>query len=212
MTLQARPLAKGPCWYGDTWQAARGSGRVHLGVDIGAPEGTPLQAVVVAAGSSRSTATDPGSLSGNGLKITTADGTYFFYAHLAGLAPGIGARGAGRRRPGDRHVGSTGNAGDHPPALRGASRAAAPPSTRTRSCRRSAPADRLPASTVRGSLGRADEPAGRAGRHRASSAEGATTPESLRQTDRTGEATLESSAARVAGRARRRGKPGNGAG
>ena len=39
VTLQSRPLAKGPCWYGDTWQAARGSGRVHLGVDIGAPTG-----------------------------------------------------------------------------------------------------------------------------------------------------------------------------
>ncbi len=86
--LQARPLANGPCWYGDTWQAARGSGRVHLGVDIGAPEGTPLQAV--ATGRISQVYRDrPGSLSGNGLKIRTADGTYFFYAHLASIAPGI---------------------------------------------------------------------------------------------------------------------------
>jgi peptidoglycan hydrolase-like protein with peptidoglycan-binding domain len=88
VTLQAKPLAKGPCWYGDTWQAERGSGRVHLGVDIGAPDGTPLLAV--ATGRISQVYRDrPGSLSGNGLKIRTADGTYFFYAHLASIAPGI---------------------------------------------------------------------------------------------------------------------------
>ncbi len=88
VTLQAKPLAKGPCWYGDTWQATRGSGRVHLGVDIGAPAGTPLQAV--AAGRISQVYRDrPGSLAGNGLKIRTADGTYYFYGHLASIAPGI---------------------------------------------------------------------------------------------------------------------------
>ena len=88
VTLQARPLGKGPCWYGDTWQASRGSGRVHLGVDIGAAEGTTLHAV--ATGRISQIYRDrPGSLSGNGLKIRTADGTYFFYAHLASIAPGI---------------------------------------------------------------------------------------------------------------------------
>ena len=30
------PLRSGPRWYGDTWKASRGSGRVDLGVDIGA--------------------------------------------------------------------------------------------------------------------------------------------------------------------------------
>jgi peptidoglycan hydrolase-like protein with peptidoglycan-binding domain len=88
VTLHAKPLGKGPCWYGDTWQAFRGSGRVHLGVDIGAAEGTPLRAV--ATGRISQIYRDrPGSLSGNGLKIRTADGTYFFYAHLASIAPGI---------------------------------------------------------------------------------------------------------------------------
>jgi peptidoglycan hydrolase-like protein with peptidoglycan-binding domain len=88
VTLQAKPLGKGPCWYGDTWQASRGSGRVHLGVDIGAAEGTPLRAV--ATGRISQIYRDrPGSLSGNGLKIRTTDGTYFFYAHLASIAPGI---------------------------------------------------------------------------------------------------------------------------
>ena len=109
VTLQARPLAKGPCWYGDTWQAARGSGRVHLGVDIGAPAGTPLQAV--ASGRVSQVYRDrPGSLSGNGLKIRTADGTYFFYAHLAALAPGIELGVPVRAGQVIGTMGSTGNA------------------------------------------------------------------------------------------------------
>jgi peptidoglycan hydrolase-like protein with peptidoglycan-binding domain len=87
IALQARPVA-GTCWYGDTWQASRGGGRRHLGVDIGAAEGTPLRAV--ANGRITYVYHDrPGSLSGNALKITTADGTYFFYAHMAGFADGI---------------------------------------------------------------------------------------------------------------------------
>ena len=40
----------GRCYYGDTWQAPRGGGRVHLGVDIGGAEGTPLRAVVTRPG------------------------------------------------------------------------------------------------------------------------------------------------------------------
>ncbi len=31
----------------------------------------------------------PGSLSGNGIKIARPDGTYIFYAHLSALAPGM---------------------------------------------------------------------------------------------------------------------------
>jgi murein DD-endopeptidase MepM/ murein hydrolase activator NlpD len=107
--MRARPLVKGPCWYGDTWHAARGSGRVHLGVDIGAPEGTLLQAVV--SGRVIQIYRDrPGSLSGNGVKIAMSDGTYFFYAHLASIAPGIqlGVPVAAGQVIGT--IGSTGNA------------------------------------------------------------------------------------------------------
>ena len=112
----SRPVA-GPCYYGDTWQAPRGGGRVHLGVDIGAPEGTPLRAVVT--GRVIQIYHDrPGSLSGNGIKIGTADGTYFFYAHLADFAPGS-TSGSGHGRPDDRLHGQHGQRGDHPPALRG---------------------------------------------------------------------------------------------
>jgi murein DD-endopeptidase MepM/ murein hydrolase activator NlpD len=88
VSMQARPLAGGPCWYGDTWQANRGSGRVHLGVDIGAPKGTLLRAVV-GGRVSQIYRDRPGSLSGNGIKIAMADGTYFFYAHLDSIAAGI---------------------------------------------------------------------------------------------------------------------------
>lgn len=107
VTLNARPVG-GSCWYGDTWQAARGNGRVHLGVDIGAAAGTPLHAVATGT-ISYMYADRPGSLSGNALKITRADGTYFFYAHLAGFAPGItvGTRVTAGQVIG--YVGSTGN-------------------------------------------------------------------------------------------------------
>jgi murein DD-endopeptidase MepM/ murein hydrolase activator NlpD len=107
--LQAKPLASGPCWYGDTWHASRGSGRVHLGVDIGAPAGTPLQAVVT--GRVIQMYHDrPGSLSGNGIKIAMADGTYFFYAHLAGFAPGITLGAPVRAGQVVGYLGNTGNA------------------------------------------------------------------------------------------------------
>lgn len=85
--LEAKPV-QGPCYYGDTWGFARSGGRSHLGVDILAAEGRQLYAV--ATGTISQIYVDrPGSLSGNGLKITRADGTYFFYAHLSRLAPGI---------------------------------------------------------------------------------------------------------------------------
>jgi peptidoglycan hydrolase-like protein with peptidoglycan-binding domain len=108
--LQAKPLASGPCWYGDTWQASRGAGRVHLGVDIGAPARTPVQAV--ATGRVTQIYRDrPGSLSGNGLKITTANGTYFFYAHLDGFAAGIGLGVPVTAGQVIGYMGRTGNAG-----------------------------------------------------------------------------------------------------
>ena len=44
VALEAKPV-QGPCYYGDTWSAARGNGRSHLGVDILAAEGNQLYAV-----------------------------------------------------------------------------------------------------------------------------------------------------------------------
>jgi murein DD-endopeptidase MepM/ murein hydrolase activator NlpD len=105
--LQAKPV-QGPCFYVDTWQAPRGAGRRHLGVDIGAAHGKQLYAVV-SGRISQIYIDRPGSLSGNGLKIAMPDGTYFFYAHLSSLAPGIqvGTQVTAGQVVG--YVGSTGN-------------------------------------------------------------------------------------------------------
>lgn len=109
LTLQARPVG-GACFYGDTWQATRGGGRFHLGVDIGGAENTPLRAVV--GGRVIQMYHDqPGSLSGNGLKIALPDGTYFFYAHLSGFADGIELGTTVTAGQVIGYMGHTGNAG-----------------------------------------------------------------------------------------------------
>ena len=85
--LKAFPV-QGRCGYADTWHFARGGGRLHLGVDIIAPKGNLIYAV--ADGKIEKLYHDyPGSLSGNGVRLRMADGTYFFYAHLDSIAAGI---------------------------------------------------------------------------------------------------------------------------
>jgi len=79
---------QGLCFYGDTWHAARGGGRLHVGVDIIANEGNLLYAVVDGE-VSKQYWDQPGALSGNGLRIAQPNGTYFTYLHLSGFAPGI---------------------------------------------------------------------------------------------------------------------------
>ena len=106
--LQAEPVEP-PCWFSDTWHAPRGSGRVHLGVDIIASRGQRVYAV----SSGRITQVyrnSPGSLSGNGLKLTRSDGTYFFYAHLSRFASGVGAGSSVSAGQVIGYVGRTGNA------------------------------------------------------------------------------------------------------
>ena len=106
--LEAKPV-QGPCYYGDSWNASRGTGRVHLGVDILAAEGNALYAAIT--GKVIQIYTDqPGSLSGNGLKIARPDGTYVFYGHLSALAPEmtLGAPVSAGQVIG--YVGHTGNA------------------------------------------------------------------------------------------------------
>ena len=78
----------GPCWFGDTWQAPRPGGRQHQGVDIIAKSGTPLYAANNGR-ISRQSFDRVGSLGGNTITLTAADGTYFFYAHLSTFADGI---------------------------------------------------------------------------------------------------------------------------
>ena len=79
---------QGRCYYGDTYGATRGGGRRHVGVDIIAEEGQYLYAV--ADGKIAKRFHDvPGALSGNGVRLTVADGTYFTYLHMLDVAPGI---------------------------------------------------------------------------------------------------------------------------
>jgi hypothetical protein len=102
--------AQGPCSFADTWQAPRGGGRRHEGVDLMAKSGQYVYAVQD--GTLWKQAVDkPGSLSGNAWWLRTADGTYFFYAHLSAFAPDlkIGSKVASGRIIG--FIGQTGNAG-----------------------------------------------------------------------------------------------------
>ncbi|MGD9997294.1 MAG: peptidoglycan DD-metalloendopeptidase family protein [Ilumatobacteraceae bacterium] len=102
--------AQGPCSYTDTFQAPRGGGRVHEGVDLIAKTGQYVYAVVNGR-LSKQAVDKPGSLSGNAWWLTGDDGSYYFYAHLSAFAPGlkIGAKVQAGQIIG--FIGSTGNAG-----------------------------------------------------------------------------------------------------
>jgi peptidoglycan hydrolase-like protein with peptidoglycan-binding domain len=79
---------QGFCQFGDTFGYGRGGGRAHLGIDILADAGKMIYAV--ADGTITKIYADyPGSLAGNGVQLTTADGTYYFYAHMTGINTGI---------------------------------------------------------------------------------------------------------------------------
>lgn len=85
--LAAFPV-QGPCSFENTWHAPRGGGRLHLGVDIIAKEGNLIYAV--ADGTiTKVYSTTSDKLAGNGVRLTTADGTYFFYGHFKSVAEGI---------------------------------------------------------------------------------------------------------------------------
>jgi len=87
MQLSVFPV-QGPCSFIDTWHDPRGAGRLHIGVDIIAPKGNLVYAV--ADGTiTRTYHVGRDKLSGNGVRLTMADGTYFFYGHFDTIAPGI---------------------------------------------------------------------------------------------------------------------------
>ena len=79
---------QGRCYFGNTWHAPRGGGRLHKGVDIIAAEGNLLYAVVDGT-ITKQYWDHPGALAGNGLRVAQDDGTYFTYLHLSAFAPGI---------------------------------------------------------------------------------------------------------------------------
>ncbi len=79
---------QGPCSFTNTWHAPRGGGRLHVGVDIIAKEGNLLYAVADGTITKIYNAAND-KLAGNGIRLTKADGTYFFYGHMLRLADGI---------------------------------------------------------------------------------------------------------------------------
>jgi murein DD-endopeptidase MepM/ murein hydrolase activator NlpD len=108
VVLAARPVQP-PCTYTDTFGAPRDGDRVHLGIDIMAAEGNQVYAAVAGV-VTKTYSADTAPLTGNGLRFTQPDGTYFFYGHLSALAPGItvGSELAAGQLVG--FVGHTGNA------------------------------------------------------------------------------------------------------
>lgn len=106
VVLDAAPV-RGSCRFANSWQATRGGGRLHAGVDLISPAGTP---VVAAANGTLSRQWTGAANSGNAWRLTTSSGTYFFYAHLASFADGLSV--GSNVRAGDviGYVGSTGNA------------------------------------------------------------------------------------------------------
>ena len=107
VTISVFP-AQGLCNYVDTWHAPRGGGRLHLGVDIIAAEGNLVYAAVDGTITKLYTEGND-KLAGNGFRLTTADGTYFFYGHLRNLADGITV---GTKVKAGQVIGFVGHTGD----------------------------------------------------------------------------------------------------
>lgn len=107
VALDALPT-QGPCWYHDTWGDARSGGRTHVGTDIFTVPGEHVYAVADGVLTSRTWA-QPGNISGNAWRLTAADGTSFFYAHLADFAPGLSEGSRVEQGQIIGWVGSTGN-------------------------------------------------------------------------------------------------------
>lgn len=103
-SIQVFPV-QGRCSFTNTWQESRGSRR-HEGVDIMAPRGNLIYAVV---DGTITKVYNNASLTGNGVRLTTSDGTYFFYAHLDTIAPNIAVGTAVRAGQILGTNGSTGN-------------------------------------------------------------------------------------------------------
>jgi peptidoglycan LD-endopeptidase LytH len=95
------PVQGASAW-GDTWGAPRSGGRRHQGVDMLAPTGTPLQAVV-----SGTVSHGRNTLGGVVLALFGDNGNRYYYAHLSGYE-GV----PGRVEPGQviGYMGDSGNA------------------------------------------------------------------------------------------------------
>ena len=98
----------------NTYSAPRSGGRKHLGIDIMAPEGTP----VLAAAGGVIVKRDSSALGGISLYERGLDGyTMYFYAHLSRYAPSIKEGDLVRQGDVIAYVGHTGNASASAPHL-----------------------------------------------------------------------------------------------
>jgi len=101
------PVA-GPAHWSDDWWMPRhdadGTWRVHEGVDIFAPLGTPVRAPV-----DGSVQVSNGGLGGLAITVRQPDGTYWYLCHLAAIAVGM-ANGVAVKT--GQVVGFVGNSGD----------------------------------------------------------------------------------------------------
>ena len=101
--------SQGRCSFVDSWHETRSGGRLHIGVDIIGPKGLAIYAV--ADGAITKMYGAESKLSGNALRLTAADATYFFYAHLDSFAPGISVGSVVKAGQIIGYMGNTGNAG-----------------------------------------------------------------------------------------------------
>ena len=108
VSLTAFPV-QGQCWFGDTWKAPRGGGRLHEGLDVIAPQGKQIYAVVDGI-ISKQYFDYPGALSGNGFRVSLPNGTYFTYLHMSAFADGLGVGSPVTAGQVIGYVGMTGNA------------------------------------------------------------------------------------------------------
>lgn len=108
VNLEYLPVPR-TCAIRSSFGAPRSGGRSHQGLDMMYPLGTPIYAE--RSGTiSKINLNYAGSLAGNAVYLTLADGTYFFHAHLDHFATGLTV---GMQVPAGAligYVGSTGNA------------------------------------------------------------------------------------------------------
>lgn len=88
--------------YSDTYNRPRGGGRLHIGVDLSAPPGTPVVAPV-----DGTVAFSSDAAGGNTFIMTGTDGNFYYGAHMSKQGPNSGAVKAGAVIGA---VGQTGNA------------------------------------------------------------------------------------------------------
>jgi murein DD-endopeptidase MepM/ murein hydrolase activator NlpD len=97
----------------NTWQAPRGTDRLHQGQDIFAPRGTPIlsatEGYIVRIGEN--------SLGGQTVSVVGAGGRVYYYAHLDSYAPRIAEGDYVTTKTVLGYVGTTGNAAGTPPHL-----------------------------------------------------------------------------------------------